>query len=139
MSYYARSNASDEWGTPLAFFDKVNSEFNLELDVCANPSNAKLPLFITKEQDGLTADWFKTRCWMNPPYSKIVPWIERADREAACGKLVVALLPAKTCTRWFHGHIYNKYEIRFIKGRLKFGDSKINAPFPSMLVIFKQT
>lgn len=46
------------------------------------------------------------------------------------------LLPARTDTRWFHDYIYGKAEVRFIRGRLKFGDSKNSAPFPSMVVIF---
>ena len=47
------------------------------------------------------------------------------------------LLPARTDTRWFHDYINKKAEIRFIKGRLKFGGSNNNAPFPSMVVIFR--
>lgn len=52
------------------------------------------------------------------------------------GGTVVMLLPARTDTKWFHEYIYNKAEIRFIKGRLKFGNSKNAAPFPSMIVVF---
>lgn len=48
------------------------------------------------------------------------------------------LIPARTDTRWFHEYIYNKAEVRFIKGRLKFGDAKENAPFPSMIVVFER-
>jgi site-specific DNA-methyltransferase (adenine-specific) len=76
---------------------------------------------------------------MNPPYSDIVPWIQKAQQQAELGKIVVALLPAKVDTRWFHEYIYNKHEIRFIKGRLKFNGHKENAPFPSMIVIFRNT
>lgn len=47
------------------------------------------------------------------------------------------LIPARTDTRWFHDYIYGKAEIRFIKGRLKFGNAKQSAPFPSMIVIFR--
>ena len=52
------------------------------------------------------------------------------------GNLVVMLLPARTDTKWFHDYIYHKAEIRFIRGRLKFGDSKNSAPFPSMVVVY---
>ena len=51
--------------------------------------------------------------------------------------LVVMLIPARTDTRWFHDYIYQKHEVRFIRGRLKFGDSKNPAPFPSMVVVFR--
>jgi len=76
---------------------------------------------------------------MNPPYGrKIVKWVEKAYIESKkTGTTVVALLPARTDTKWFHEYIYMKAkEIRLIKGRLKFGDSKNPAPFPSMIVVF---
>lgn len=47
------------------------------------------------------------------------------------------LLPARTDTSRFHDYIYKKSEIRFIRGRLKFGESKNSAPFPSMVVVYK--
>ena len=53
------------------------------------------------------------------------------------GNTVVMLLPARTDTKWFHDYIYGKAEIRFVRGRLKFGKSKNSAPFPSMIVIFR--
>ena len=68
--------------------------------------------------------------------SKTDVWVEKAFETAARGGLVVMLLPARTDTRWFHDYIYGKAEVRFIRGRLKFGDSKNSAPFPSMVVIF---
>ena len=46
------------------------------------------------------------------------------------------LIPARTDTRAFHEYIYHKAEIRFIRGRLKFGSAKNSAPFPSMVVVF---
>ena len=74
-------------------------------------------------------------CWCNPPYGrKIGEWVKKASKSNAT---VVMLLPARTDTKWFHEYIYGKAEIRFIKGRLKFGNSKNSAPFPSMVVIFR--
>jgi len=74
---------------------------------------------------------------MNPPYGReIGKWVEKAHYEAKRGAKVICLLPARTDTRWFHDHILGKAEVRFIKGRLKFGDGKNSAPFPSMLVIY---
>jgi hypothetical protein len=51
--------------------------------------------------------------------------------------VVVALIPARTDTKWFHDYVYGKAEIRFLKGRLKFGGATNNAPFPSMGVVWK--
>ena len=74
----------------------------------------------------------------NPPYSNIARWVEKAFTETKNNNtLVVMLIPSRTDTRYFHNYIYNRAEIRFIKGRLKFGNSKNSAPFPSMIVIFR--
>ena len=75
----------------------------------------------------------------NPPYGRaIAAWVKKCKEEAEKpGTVVVALLPARTDTKWFHEYIYNKAEIVFLRGRLKFGDGKNSAPFPSMLAIWK--
>jgi phage N-6-adenine-methyltransferase len=127
-----------EWETPQDFFDELNKEFNFTFDVCATKENAKCKRFWTKENNALTKDWNLERFWMNPPYGReIGKWIKKAATKR--NGIVVALLPARTDTRWFHDYIYKKpyVEIKFIKGRLKFGGAKNSAPFPSMLVIFK--
>lgn len=78
------------------------------------------------------------RVFCNPPYGRELPkWIKKAHDEAEKGALVVMLIPARTDTRAFHDYIYHQAEIRFIRGRIKFGDAKTAAPFPSMIVIFK--
>ena len=61
----------------------------------------------------------------------------RVKKASESNATVGMLLPARTDTKWFHDYIYNKAEIRFIKGRLKFGNSKNSAPFPSMVAIFR--
>ena len=128
------SSATDLWETPQDFFDKLNEEFCFETDVCALPENAKCKKFYSPEQNGLLQNW-GGNCWCNPPYGrKIGEWVKKASESKAT---VVMLLPARTDTKWFHDYIYNKAEIRFIKGRLKFGNSKNSAPFPSMVVIFR--
>ena len=124
------------WETPKAFFDQYNQEFNFQTDVCAIPENAKCKNFYTEEMDGLKQDW-QGSCWMNPPYGRqIQHWVKKAYESSLNGATVVCLLPARTDTRWFHDYCV-KGEIRFIKGRLKFGGSKNSAPFPNMIVIFR--
>lgn len=130
------SSKTDLWETPQELFDSLNQEFHFDLDVCAIPENAKCDEFYTPEQDGLVKPWIGT-CWCNPPYGRDVgKWVEKAARTAYEGGLVVMLLPARTDTKWFHKWIYNRAEIRFIQGRLKFGNSVNSAPFPSMICIF---
>lgn len=130
------SSKTDDWETPQYVFDELNKEFNFKLDVCATPKNAKCIEFIpnvSEEINGLTVRWGSSN-WMNPPYGReIGKWVKKASENP----LTVCLLPARTDTKWFHDYILGKAEIRFIKGRLKFGGHKNSAPFPSMIVIFR--
>lgn len=130
------SSRSDLWETPKELFDELNSEFHFDLDACALPENAKCPRYYSPDQDGLLQPW-DGAVWCNPPYGRDVGrWVQKAARSALSGATVVMLLPARTDTRWFHKWIYRKAEIRFLRGRLKFGGAKNSAPFPSMICIF---
>lgn len=132
------SSETDLWPTPQYFFDELNSEFGFTLDPCATADNAKCPKFFTKETDGLTQDWSKDTVFMNPPYGReIADWMRKAYEESQRGGTVVCLVPARTDTRWFHDYVNGKAEVRFVKGRLKFGDAANSAPFPSMVVIYR--
>jgi phage N-6-adenine-methyltransferase len=127
---------TDLWATPQDFFNKLNKEFSFELDVCANSENAKCERFYTKKINGLMQEW-KGICWMNPPYGRVIgEWVKKAYESSLKGATVVCLLPARTDTKWWHDYCM-KGEIRFIKGRLKFGNSNNFAPFPSAVVIFR--
>lgn len=131
------SSKTDKWATPQDFFDEINREFGFSLDVCALPENAKTTRYYTPEQDGLTQPW-EGVVWCNPPYGRqIGKWVERAALAAKSGAVVVMLLPARTDTKWFHEYIYGKAEIRFVRGRLRFGGAANPAPFPSMVVVFR--
>jgi site-specific DNA-methyltransferase (adenine-specific) len=124
-----------EWETPLDLFLKLDAEFHFDMDVCASAENAKCGDYWTAEDDGLAQPWYGLTCWCNPPYGReISKWVKKA---AESGATVVMLLPARTDTRWFHDYVYRKAEIRFIRGRLKFGGARNAAPFPSMIVVFR--
>lgn len=129
------SSNSDEWATPQDFYDKLNDRFHFNLDPCATHENHKCERYFTIEQNGLQQNWEGARVFCNPPYSQISDWVAKASTSNA---FVVMLIPARTDTKWFHSYCYNqpRVTIEFIKGRLKFGNSKNSAPFPSMLVIF---
>jgi DNA N-6-adenine-methyltransferase (Dam). len=130
------SSETDEWPTPQDFFDRLNEEFGFELDVCATPENAKCPHYFTKRENGLLQKWTGV-CWMNPPYGReIGQWVQKAYTSALEGATVVCLLPARTDTAWWHDYCM-KGEIRFVRGRLKFGNASENAPFPSAVVVFR--
>lgn len=132
------SSKTDLWSTPQNFFDKLDEEFHFTLDVCALPENAKCEKFYTPEDDGLHQPWDGV-VWCNPPYGRqIGKWVYVGLLASLLrGSTVVMLLPARTDTKWFHDWIYGQAEIRFVKGRLKFGESKNAAPFPSMVVVFR--
>lgn len=129
------SSATDDWGTPQDLFDALDAEFGFTLDVCANPANAKCAEFFTVEDDGLAQTW-EGVCWMNPPYGDVIPaWIRKAYESAQAGTTVVCLVPARVDTAWWWD--YCRYgEIRFLRGRLKFGGAESSAPFPSAVIVF---
>ena len=134
------SSKTDQWATPARLFNELNAEFNFTLDPCADEYNHKCAKYFTKEQDGLVQDWSGEIVFCNPPYGRGIPhWVKKCYEEVHCNgcPCVVMLIPALTDTRYFHDYIYGQAEIRFIKGRLKFGDSKNSAPFPSLVVVFK--
>lgn len=128
-----------EWATPQAFFDELNKEFDFTLDPCATPQNAKCARYFTKEIDGLSQSWGGEKVFCNPPYGRdISKWVAKAHGETLSGaKIVVMLIPARTDTAYFHDYIYQKHEVRFIRGRLHFNESKNAAPFPSMVVVMR--
>lgn len=131
------SSETDMWATPQEFFNRLNKVFRFETDVCALPENTKCSRYYTPETDGLQQQWTGV-CWMNPPYGReIGKWVEKAFRSAKDnGATVVCLLPARVDTRWWHDYC-DKGEVKFLKGRLKFGDATNSAPFPSAVVVFR--
>lgn len=131
------SSKTNDWSTPQNFFDKLNDEFHFDLDPCADETNHKCQRFYTREQDGLEQAW-EDNVFCNPPYGReIGKWVRKAYEEARKGATVVMLIPARTDTAYFHDYIYGKAEIRFVRGRLKFGNATCGAPFPSMVVVFR--
>ena len=130
------SSKSNEWTTPIDFYNKLNNEFNFTLDPCCTKDNAKCKKFYTKDDDGLSKDWSNEIVFMNPPYGReIKHWIKKAYNESLKGGLIVCLIPARTDTAYWHDYCM-KGTIRFIRGRLKF-NNKNSAPFPSAVVIFR--
>ena len=120
------SSKSNEWYTPQYLFDELNEKYQFTLDPCASHENAKCDKYFTIEDDGLTKDWSKDIVFMNPPYGRnIKHWIKKAYEESVKGATVVCLIPARTDTTYWHDYIFNNaYNIKFLKGRIKFGGSK---------------
>ena len=130
------SRESDEWRTPQKLFDQLNKEFNFHLDAAASPINGKCSHNMT--ENSLDLPWHKYETvWLNPPYSRISDFIAKAYRESLIDATVVCLIPSRTDTKYWHDYVMKAYEIRFIKGRLRFNDLKGSAPFPSAVVVFR--
>ena len=132
------SSKRDNWETPKTLFDNLNNVYHFNVDLCADDNNHLCDEYYTEKNSCLDKDIRGKVIYCNPPYSReMYKFIEK------CYKLsfyntVVMLLPARTDTKWFHDFIYNKAEIRFIKGRLRFSNSKNVATFPSMIVIYRR-
>ena len=132
------TSSTNEWATPQALFDELDQEFHFTLDACASHENHKCDWYFTKEDDGLSKNWGGQVVFCNPPYSEIGKWVQKAHESCKHdGTVVVMLIPPRTSTKYFHDYIYHRTEIRFIKGRLHFNDSKERAPFGNMIVIFR--
>jgi phage N-6-adenine-methyltransferase len=132
MSYFPKSK-SDKWETPIDLYNSLNDEFKFNHDPC--------PIDWTEgDPDGLLTEWGSVS-FVNPPYSKVKHWIKKSSDESKKNKTVVMLINAITDTIAFHEYIYNKAEIRFIKGRIKFISPNNPKCQPnvkgSMIVIFK--
>ena len=124
------TSIDQNWKTPKEFYDNLNKEFNFNLDPCPSENIIDNALFM---------DW-NGSVYVNPPYNNIENFISKGLIELKKGNCnnIVYLLPSRTGTKWFHNYVLKfASEIRFIRGRLKFSGSEWNAPFDSMVVIFK--
>jgi len=126
---------TEEWGTPQYLFDALDREFGFDLDPCATPDNAKCARFFMRDQDGLAQEWSGV-VFMNPPFRYCGAWVKKAYETARRGHTVVCLLPSRTDTDWWHAYALQG-EIRWIRGRLRYEGGRYNAPFPSVIVIFR--
>ena len=132
------SKESDEYETPKVFFDLLQQKFGVfTLDPCATKENAKCAVFYTKDDNGLLKSWKGHKVFCNPPYSENKTWIEKCLRESQQDDTeVILLIPSRTDTRYWYDYCMKAKEIYFVKGRLKFGNMKNTAPFPSAIIVF---
>lgn len=129
----------NNWDTPQGLFDKLNYEFGFTCDLAAEIGNAKCNKFYSKDDNALEKEWFGI-CWLNPPYgdgnSKLSDWVKKAYSQDVNNCVTVMLIPARTNTVWWHDYCMKAKEVRFIKGRPKFGDAKHGLPQPLAIVVF---
>lgn len=115
--------SSNEFSTPDDFFNALNKEFNFQADLACNEDNKKCEVGL---YDSLNANWelIDGWLWLNPPYSPLKPWVQKAQRSYLHGAKIVMLIPPILNTKYFSEVLPT--EIRFVVGRLKFiGADKI--------------
>jgi len=150
------SSDRQDWGTPYAFMDFLQSRFGWTptLDASASKLNHKAPKYYTIEDNGLIQPWGTERVWLNPPFGRELPlWLEKCRATKAAwpkGPMesidepsIFCLIPARPDTKWFHDIVVPSASIiYFIRGRfnfdLKYERKGGNAPFPSMLIVWKR-
>jgi site-specific DNA-methyltransferase (adenine-specific) len=136
MVQRALLTSQTEWGTPFSLLAALECEFRFTLDPCSTHANAKCKFHFTKQEDGLQQERLEHTVFKNPPYRRdIRAWMKKAQQSSLLGATCVCLVPARTDTRWWHAYAM-KGEIRFHRGRIKFGGGRHPAPFPSAVVIF---
>ncbi|GHU93206.1 hypothetical protein FACS1894208_02250 [Clostridia bacterium] len=134
------SSNTNEWATPLKFFEELDAEFHFTLDPCSTDENCKCAKHYTIADDGLAQDWADEVVFMNPPYGgNTAEWLEKALLESRKGATVVCLITSSTDRTYWHEMCFPyAAQIRFVRGRLKFGDGQNSAPFASAVVIFSE-
>ena len=144
MAMFTRKfeSAKHDWETPQDLFESYDKEFHFTLDGAASALNTKVrSAFFTAETDGLASEWGRHTVWLNPPYGEgkapIKAWINHAYEQSLTGATSVVLIPARTNTNWFHDVCLRHGEVRFIRGRPKFGGAVHGLPQPLCVVIFR--
>lgn len=146
MSTEHKSNTPKEikdlYQTPLSLFQSLDKEFNFNVDVAASSENSLVYSYFDEETNGLIYDWSRLTCWCNPPYSNIMPWVEKAAKESKKGATVVMLVPADPSVKWFKRAWETANEVRFINGRISFIGARTGLPVKgnnkgSVLIIWR--
>jgi phage N-6-adenine-methyltransferase len=129
-------SGKDDWETPPDLIEHLCRAFKFDLDVCASGANIPAKHRFTPHDDGLSQEWIGT-CWMNPPYSEVGRWVERARRSIPRAR-TLCLVMSRTDTRWWQNNVPFASLVVFIRGRLRFGGAENSAPAPSALIMFGQ-
>ena len=144
MLQHSIVHRNPNWETPQELFDEACRKYKVRpsLDVCATRRNKKCALFFSK--DSLSKQWNRS-FYMNPPYGKgiIDKWIKYAyEQHVKHNVTAMALIFAKTETKWWHKYIQDVAEVYFIKGRVHFQlngkDVQNSAPYGSAWVIWRK-
>lgn len=127
-STYSYGKKNDDVKTKRDFKEQIYKKYKINFDPCP---------YQCKKFDGLKIKW-KSRNFVNPPYSNIRKWIEKALHERKkrnCRS--VFLLPVRTGNLYWHELIFpHAKNIRFLRKGVYYEGYDKPAPFDSALVIF---
>ncbi len=130
LASYMPQSKSDVHLTPDRVWDMIRENFGYLEEEFFDPCPVD-PKF-----NGLELDWYELN-YINPPYSDLPLWVDKAIKLTKKGCVSIMLLPAKTDQQWFHDIIENNYKIIWIRKRLKFKNNKWSATQPHFLVEIK--
>jgi site-specific DNA-methyltransferase (adenine-specific) len=139
-----RISADGTWRTPRRVFEDLDAEFDFTLDPCASvPLKPGIDYF-TEADNGLWMSWpVGARVFINPPYGRVIAdWMRKITLERERCEVIVALIPSRTDSAWWHDMVMPADEIRFIRGRLHFEGvdhtpAANSAPFPSAIAVYR--
>lgn len=141
-THAGNASTNQSWETPAALLEGLHGVFGrFDLDPCAprkSRTRVRARVHLTEEDDGLSVGW-RGVVFVNPPYGRgLAAWVAKAHREVEEGRArtVVALLPARPDTAYWHEHVAGRAVVYFLRGRLRFGDGGNSAPFPSALAVW---
>ncbi len=147
FTHAGNSSTSMMWHTPAEVLDVLYEAFGVfDLDPCSPTANrasapVKASVHYTVADDGLSLPWHGV-VFLNPPYGRgLGAWIAKAEAEVLRGNAhtVVALIPARTDTRYWHEHVAGNATVFFLRRRLTFGSAGAAAPFPSAIALWGAT
>ena len=131
------------WETPPELWKSILDRLNInqfELDPCSPRNDGPVAALqhFTERENGLVQPW-NGHVWLNPPYGRALPqWIDKAIQEHQHrGASIVALVPSRTGTQWWHRAIASGARAEFLAGRIRFwrdGQPGNTAPFDSVLL-----
>lgn len=142
FTHAGNASVDHGWGTPPALLEALHGVFGrFDLDPCAprkSRTRVRARVHLTPEDDGLSVAWHGV-VFVNPPYGRtLAAWVAKCRRESEAGRAraVVALLPARPDTAYWHEHVAGRAAVFFLRSRLRFGDGGNSAPFPSALAVW---
>ena len=132
--------SKQNYGTPNILVRAVELDYgeNFYLDLAADASNTKAPLFFDEAKNSLIQPWHELpgMLWLNPPFENLKVWAAECEKEAALGARIIMLTPASVGSNWFAEYCHNKCFVTFIRPRIIFEGCKDPYPKDCMLTSY---